>query len=177
MIALAVTMVAVGIFASTVVTSMRHRVVGRESRLAAEAVQNVLEEIRNEEFREIFALYNAAEDDDPGGVGSAPGHRFAVEGLAPIEGSVDGLIGEIQFPAVDASTLEGGGAGWVMREDFVDDDLGMPRDLNGDSLVDDADHAGDYIVLPLRIRLDWDGVSGHREFEMCVMLSEFRRDK
>jgi hypothetical protein len=44
-----------------------------------------------------------------------------------------------------------------LREDLVDDSTGMPRDLNLDGLIDGLDHASDYAVVPIVVRLDWQG--------------------
>ena len=37
-----------------------------------------------------------------------------------------------------------------------------------------ADHAGDYVVLPVRIRVAWRGVSGDRILELVTALSRGR---
>jgi hypothetical protein len=71
------------------------------------------------------------------------------------------MTASIEFP---------GNTGAVLREDAVDAELGMPRDLDGDGTVDTDDHAGDYLVLPVRVRVTWDGVSGSRSYTICTVL-------
>jgi hypothetical protein len=152
-----------------VLSTSRQRVLNHEFPTASEGTRVVLERMRNESFDELFALYNADPSDDPAGPGTAPGHRFAIEGLDPLEGSPDGMVGEVRFP-----TLEDGGA-LELREDSEDAELGMPRDLNGDSILDDEDHAGDYILLPVCITVDWNGRHGPRHIEFFTMFADTRK--
>ena len=51
-----------------------------------------------------------------------------------------------------------------------DASLGMPRDLNGDGVIDSEDHAGDYVLLPVKVRVNWRGITGDRSFEVCTVL-------
>lgn len=191
---MSVMMVAVSIFYQMVITTARMRAVNHENAIAVEAARAVVESMRNEDFVEIYAVFNEDPADDPGGPGTAVGHRFAVDGLVPIVGSPDGLVGEVMFPDLEVMVQVGGGGtggggliggvvggGGVqvpdlqLREDAQDPDLGMPRDLNGDSLVDDEDHADDYILLPVRVRIEWEGMFGNRRFELFTQLGEFRK--
>jgi len=64
---------------------------------------------------------------------------------------------------------------WELREDYVDEELGMPRDLNGDSIIDAEDHKEDYILLPMVIRVEWAGRHGPRTYEIHTMLADFIR--
>ncbi len=43
----------------------------------------------------------------------------------------------------------------TLREDIVAPEYGLPCDLNGDGVIDSKNHAADYKILPLVIRLDW----------------------
>ncbi len=169
-LALAVMTVAVSMFSSMVVATSRQRVTNHEYPVASEAVRVTLERMRNRSFEEVFALYNADPTDDPDGPGTGPGHRFAVTGLAPLDDAPGGFVGEIVFPA-----LADGLGGIALREDTVDALLGMPRDLNGDSLVDDLDHAADYTLLPVRVVVRWKGKFGSRRLQFHSMLAEFRK--
>ena len=99
-------------------------------------------------------------------------------------GSGDSGGGGKLFTTGGSGGGEAGGAGtggaaaapaWELREDHQDERLGMPRDLNGDSILDDLDHASDYILLPVRIRVEWQGRNGPRSFEIHSMLTEFRK--
>ena len=49
----------------------------------------------------------------------------------------------------------------------------MPRDLSGDSIIDDLDHSQDFIILPLTVRLEWRGSFGPRTYEIQTMLADF----
>ena len=60
--------------------------------------------------------------------------------------------------------------GYALREDIKDASLGMPRDLNGDGVIDSENHAGDYVLLPVKVRIDWKGITGERSFEVCTVL-------
>ena len=62
-----------------------------------------------------------------------------------------------------------------LRESVEMEDLSMPRDLNGDLKIDDQNHAGDYIVLPVTVRVEWKGRGGDRSFEMSTMLANLAK--
>jgi type II secretory pathway pseudopilin PulG len=168
-----VLLVAASIFSQTIVATARQRAINRENAKVAEAAKVVFELMRNEPFELVYALFNGDPEDDPDGPGTGPGNRFEVAGLDAHPDSSDGWVGEILFPTVvDASS---GIPVWELREDVVDRGLGTPRDLNGDNFVDSEDHADDYLLLPVRVELRWSGKSGAREFELCTMLTTFRR--
>lgn len=195
MVVMSVMLVAVSIFYQMVISTNRLRVLNHENAVAVEAARAVIEQLRNEDFADVWKLYNPDPSDDPGGAGSAPGHRFEVADLEPLDSALDGCVGEIVFPSELVEISGGAGAGklvgslvggggvlgavsvsqWQLREDFVDDELGMPRDLDGDSVVDDANHARNYLILPVRIRLEWEGVFGPRTLDLYTMIGEFRR--
>jgi prepilin-type N-terminal cleavage/methylation domain-containing protein len=125
---------------------------------ATEACTEAMARVIGEEFGEAFARFNLNPADDPLAPGTAPGGGFAVRGLEAIDMDIDGLAGEIQFP----------GDGTSLREDAVDPELGMPRDLNGDGAIDNLDHSGDYILLPVRARISWQGVGGDNQIELVT---------
>lgn len=135
----------------SLVTSIRHQATIRERTLAMDAIETTLEQLSGVPFVEVFARFNGIDADDVLGdsIGS-PGLAFDVPGLEPFPGDADGRVGRLEFPG-DGSTL---------REDFQDVELGTPRDLNGDGVLDQADHAGDYRVLPVRIVVEWRGAAG-----------------
>lgn len=180
MIVMAILLVVVSIFSRMMVATSGLREVNRENAVAAEYARIVLERMRNVPFEDVYALYNADPTDDPDGVGTAPGHRFVVPDLRPLD-EATGWIGEVVLPSawVDVpidpedpeSPLQ---AVLQMREDSDDEVLGLPRDLNGDSLIDAADHADDYVLLPIRIRLEWIGLHGPRRFEVLTLMGKLR---
>ncbi len=163
-----VLLVALLILSSTVSGMAKQRAVNRETALAVAAARNQIEMLRSEDIADVFALYNSDPSDDPNGAGTAPGNRFAVQGLDAEEGAPGGLEGEILFPTVDDPVN-----GLQLREDVVIDKLGMPRDLSGDNVIDDQDHADAYYILPVQVRLRWVGQSGTRQFEMATQLCRF----
>jgi prepilin-type N-terminal cleavage/methylation domain-containing protein len=161
LVAISVMVIALCATASTVVTTGALNRQSHETAVARKAAESMLEALRNTAFATVFAQYNSAPDDDPLGPGTAPGPNFAVKGLKPIAGAPGGVAGRIFFPA----------AGPDLRENVVDATLGMPRDLTGDGLQDGFDHASDYRVLPVRVRVSWTGPSGPRFVELQTLLS------
>lgn len=133
-----------------------------EKTLALLEAQLTLERMQGENFRQVFARFNATTADDPAGPVS-PGADFAVAGLAPRPDDADGLVGRILFPTPP-------GAPDSLREDAVDAEFGFPRDLNGDGVIDAAEHSGDYVVLPVRILIEWRGNAGNRVVELQTVL-------
>lgn len=159
LITIAVFTIGISAVSSTLLASRSLNKTTRETSVALEAAESAMETLRGEAFEEAFARFNATDLDDPAG-GNSPGIRFAVDGLRVREDDEDGFVGEIIFP----------GNGVELREDFVDDELGMPRDLDGDGNVDANDHSGDYVLLPVRVRLEWTGQNGNRFIELNSVL-------
>lgn len=152
----------------------------RETALAAESCRRVLEDLNAMEFSELYARFNETPDDDPatplggllggggllsgltGGTGTeTPPYVFVVDGLEPAPGAVDGNHGLISFPSVPD-----GLGGYELREDVDMPELGMPRDLNLDGVVDGLDHSGDYRILPVMARVSW--ISGRRPRQLEI---------
>lgn len=137
-----------------------------ESALAREAAQQVLETMRGVPFDEVFARYNSDPDDDPGGVDTADGTGFAVNGLNPLASDVDGFVGEVVMPELNAAGV------CELREDLEDASFGMPRDLNLDGLLDAANHSADYRIMPVLVRMQWRGPTGPRKFSVHTIISD-----
>lgn len=223
LVVMVVMTVAVTMFTSMVVHTSRQRGINRENAIAANAARTKVELMRNEDFRDIFAMFNGDPDDDPKGSGTAPGNLFEVPGLTLLEDDEDGFAGEVIMPVIIRQTksddsswgsttldttdvketvesvlsfaglsgggqllgLGGGGGGGeggegggittyhCLREDYIDARLGMPRDLNGDSLIDDLDHADDYIVLPVHVQIRWRGDFGPRVYDLYTQIALF----
>lgn len=162
-VVVAILCVSVALFAQTMLASANMDPVAEETRIAAEAARIELEEMRALPFAQIFPSYDESAANDPGGAGSAPGAWFAVPGLVPPPGAT--AVGHVSFPV----------AGGLLVENIVDDDLGLPRDLNGDGLVDALDHSGDAIVLPVRVVLEWSSKSGRQGKRRLVFYDMFAR--
>ena len=161
--------VGLGMLSDLILQTSHTREVNREQSRAVAAACNAAEDLRASDFFELFALYNEDPDDDPGGAGTGPGCFFAVPGLEPPEGRP--AVGRITFPTVNP---EPGSARCELREDFVDRKLGMPRDLDVDGIVDDADHSRDYSVLPFAVEVEWQGRRGKRSYRLYSMITEMR---
>lgn len=153
-------------FSQAVLRSSAQNEAAREGALAAEAAREFLETMQTEDFRSLFRRYNADPSDDPLGFGSAPGPNFAVAGLAPQAGDADGMVGRIEFPTAT-------GAPGILREDVAIPAMGMPRDLDGDDVVDGVDHKGDYRLLPVIVRISWRGRATNSEAVFRTVLGNY----
>lgn len=154
-------------FAHSLMSSMKASSTSHEAVVAREAARTMIETLREQPFDELFALYNADDQDDPGGPGTAPGNGFAVDGLQPTDDDPDALPGEVLLPNTP-------GTPGVLREDLNDRRLGLPRDLDGDGQIDAANHADDYLLLPVVVRVEWQSSSGTGRVELRTMLADLR---
>lgn len=150
---------------ASVVASLHLVVVNREVALAHQAARGMCERMQDTNFAQIFATYDTDPADDPGGAGTAPGAGFAVVGLNAEKGDPDGLPGLIEFPTVST-----GGTGVALSETFDDPGLGMPRDLSGDGLASAGALAGNYLILPVRVRVRWRGIGGNHSLQLTTLL-------
>ena len=126
----------------------------RETNLAYLEAQRMIERMQSGVFREVFVRFNDTTADDPAG-GVSPGSDFDVPGLNVQEGDPAGK--PVRTPPAQPGSLF----------EFTNDaDLGLPRDLNADGVVDLANHADDYTILPVRVRVEWQGQSGNRFIEL-----------
>ena len=160
-VAVLILMIILACFSQGLATSTALERVTRERGVAREAAQAKLEELRATAFGEVLARYDALPGNDPDpGTGPSPGAHFDVEGLRPRPDDPDGHVGEILFPVTEFGEL---------REDLELPRLGMPRDLTGDQFQDDLDHAVDYRLLPVLVRVEWQGAS-RASLEMVTVL-------
>ena len=151
-IAAAVLAVALSGLLSVMVSANTLRKVNRETALANAAARDLIEAAQAQPFANVLGDYLANPD-------------FVVDGLKVQKGDADGVVGEVMFP-----TVTNGGV-VQLREDVVDPALGMPRDLNGDGVIDGADHSGDYLILPMRIRFQWRSVTGDRTVDVETLMT------
>lgn len=169
-IVLVILLSALLVFSSTVSGMAKQRTSNRETHLAVEAAQNRMETLRATAFDAVYALNNRNPKDDPDGEGSAPGARFDVPGLDPRPEALDGLEGEVVFPEFEDVD------GFELREDVENVPLGLPRDLSGDNKVDDEDHSGSYLLLPVEVRVRWRSPSGPREYALRSQLCRWIKE-
>lgn len=162
-ISLAVIAIALLGMISAIVAAQKTNEASRELTVAMNAAREKVEEMRSYPLSEVYARYNADPNDNPA-TGESPGPTFPVSGLVPPSNT---LNGKIVFPE-DSS-----GSGSTSLREYVDDPrLGMPRDLNGDGIVDTGNHSSDYVILPMRIVIEWRGIYGAQRFEMNTCLYE-----
>ena len=165
MVATVVLTIAVYLLSSTIAATVGHATAKREMATAMVAARSQIELLRGQSFRQVFALFNHDPSDDPAGAGTAPGPNFEVPGLSPRNDDLDGMVGEVRFSH----------KGPDLRENAVAPELDMPRDLNGDLYIDQRNHADDHIVLPVEVRIRWNGRAGEREFKLFTMLSALEK--
>lgn len=161
----AVLTIAAGGLMSSIVASMALNRVNNETSLAQTYARRAIERMQGVEFADIFRTFNANPADDPGGAGTAAGANFEAFGLEPLATDVDGRPGEISFPTLTVAGVQ------QLRENVVDPALGMPRDLNGNGNTDALNHAADYRVLPVRVRVQWRGAAGPRTITVETLLT------
>lgn len=166
----------------TVATGMLVQIIGsghglrrtaREEWLVTSEAQNRMELMRSLPFRDIVRYYDSDPLNDPNGPGTAPGALFAIDGLEVAPGDADGAVGEILLPVVNTGTDIA--PVWQVREDIGHQILGLPRDLDGNSVVDDVDHYENYAILPVLIRVRWKGAYGPRELRFFSSLTEMKQ--
>lgn len=155
----------VGFMALSQLVFVQHRTVvgSRERMQATRAAEALMERMAAESFGDLFRKYNEATTDDVGLPNAAPGKHFTVADLHPVPWDPDGKVGEIIFPTVGIGNQE------QLREDVVDPELGMPRDLNGDGVIDSLNHAADYEILPCRIEVQWNGIGGPQKVSFVTI--------
>lgn len=151
-IALTLVVVALGGFSRALSTSLVTVDQHAESSRALEAARQMVERLQATPFDEVFTTF--------------AGQGFAVERLQAVAGDADGLPGELVFP-----TVEAGGA-LELREDVEQPLLGMPRDLDGDGLVDGEDHAAEHDLLPVIVRVRWRSPAGEARVELSTLLAD-----
>lgn len=143
-IAISSTVLSVALLAvwSTVVYCSRSNVAADQKRRAIDAAEARIEFLKAQDFDTLL------EDFGPSGA-----DEFAVPSLdsaAAAEGRI------LLYSDETNPTGETG--------------LGLPRDLNGDGDALDEDVSADYRLLPVRVRIAWDGVLGPQEVEVRTLL-------
>ncbi len=165
-VGMAVLTVGVLSFIQVLVASSRAERKNNELARATQAARQILESIDAEAFAQAFRRFNDTGADDPGGANTAPGADFAVAGLSAFPSDADGFPGEVIFPTLP-------NAPEALREDVADAALGMPRDLNGDNATDAANHATDYWILPVLVRVRWRSASGPGLYELKSVIGNY----
>lgn len=138
----------------------------RETALSTQAAQRTFERLDGfEPFDLLYELHNVDPDDDPMGEAPLPGFTlagFEVEGLIPVDGDADGLVGELIFPI---DPLSG-----VIHADYRAEDFTIAASLLGGGLPAEVSDAYDKL-LPVVVRVDWQSNGMVRRYEVVGLLS------
>jgi len=113
-------------------------------RMIAERVQSVARIARSDPAgwaHDVIAALSA---------GGQIGNTFAISELTPLDGASS--VGSISVITSEIATDNSLGA-----------ELGMPRDLDGDGVVNNTDVSHTARLLPVIVRARWKGVSGKQE--------------
>jgi type II secretory pathway pseudopilin PulG len=149
-----------------IVASMRVTRTNRESALATDGLRSMAELLQgDQEFATLFQRYNGTPGDFAG-PGAEPGDAFDVPGLQAAADDPDGRVGEIVFPVTPVAGAE------QLHETLVDPELGMPRDLDGDGFLTAGDKSGSYRLLPVLLRLSWQGNNGPRSMDLRTLIAD-----
>lgn len=145
--------VAIGGLAGSVAYGLRLHRTNREAAIAEQAARAILADLRSVPFEDVFATFAADPD-------------IEVEGLNPRPDDADGMVAELVFP-----TTEMGGP-LQLHEDADIPALGCPRDLDGQDGIEAGDQSGEYIILPVLLRLEWRGAGGDASQTYHAMLTQ-----
>ena len=130
----------------------------RERNQAANAMRSVMDHVN--------ALSDAVLEDPQGwstavtdmfSSGQVPGNSILVAGLQ----TADNQPAEASIMIVVDETL---------TDSELGTELGMPRDLDGDGLIESNDVSGAATLLPAIISLTWKGSGGSREIKHAIYL-------
>lgn len=161
-VALFVLSASLGVLVGAVFSGIRLARTDEETAKASQALRMTLARIGSLPARDAFAVLNAEDADDLAGQTSAAYLALGEELMTDRDGNPVTI--QVTFPVDEANP-------GVVREDLELPALGMPRDLDGDGEIDSNDHADDLVILPVLLRLDWEGASGPQSVQMATILS------
>lgn len=157
----ALAVIAIGCVAalSVLTSSLKLDAANRENAAALRGARAQLEAVRAESVGDILVLYDADGTNDPGGANTAPGASFT-----------NASLGQLPKQSTVTATVLLPISGGQLREDLVMPELGMPADLNGDGAIDALDHRDDAVILPVGVRVTWEGALGSRTYQLSTMV-------
>jgi type II secretory pathway pseudopilin PulG len=150
-IAMALLTIGVVSFIVALTYSLRLAAAGHQKDIAMNAARQVIEQMRTYTISNAFATYNSNPD-------------FNVEGLNILPGDTDGKAGKVIFPA-DSGNLVESQTSELMG---MDNDL----DLDGNGGNSDTVNPGNAIMLPVVVRIEWQGIAGDWVIEMKTLLTD-----
>jgi type II secretory pathway pseudopilin PulG len=162
-VALVVLSGALGILVVAVFSGIRMARADEETAIANQALRSAIARLQALPARDAFAILNDDSADDIDGETSAEYLDLSEHLLSDREG--EALTISVLLPVDEA-------APGALREDLDLPELGLPRDLDGDGTIDSADHADDLVLLPVLLRLEWQGASGAHTLQMATILSD-----
>lgn len=128
-------------------------------------LQQRCEELRQLGALEAFQTYNRYAFDDPLGEGTGKPAWFDVPGLTAV--SEDGHTGHIEFPVY---RLKGQQIVIDESQEAPSAALNMPRDLDGDAVLEAEVPVDDLMMMPVRVSVSWLGVGGPQYIEAVLIL-------
>ena len=121
-----------------------HRIANNRMRLVVEHVRSLSAQARQDPDTWTATVVGALS------AGGNPGSAFDAPGLTAPDGAA--RVGSIQIVTDETAT-----------DADLGEQLGMPRDLDGDDIADDVDVSATAKLLPVILRIQWTGKSGTRE--------------
>lgn len=129
----------------TMISGGRTIAAAQERKLALTTAQGKLEELKSRSLDHLISIY---------GPKGSEGDTF----LAPrIDDDADHAVGQIIFYTDETDTKNGAG-------------MGFPMDLNGDGDAVDRDVSSGFSLLPVRIRVTWQGALGTQFVDVTSLL-------
>ncbi|MDA1195996.1 MAG: hypothetical protein O2894_12540 [Planctomycetota bacterium] len=188
-VALALLVIAIATMGSVswTLSGMRLDAATREEADATDALREVLEELQATPFEEVFARFNTLPEDDPEGPGTAVGGRVvlgltgdvkALVGVPRSDGLTGGSVGEPPRRAVQRAValsvdiaFPTDGSGRLVESAMGADWGDGAIDIDGDGEITDEATISGYVLLPVRVRITWDGGGGTRTLEHVRLLT------
>lgn len=144
-ISMAVLAVALLSLWGTIVYCSRSNRAAEQKKRAMNAAQAKIEELKSVPFSTLIQDY---------GPSGTIGDRFVVPSIDDDQAHAEGRI----VFYVDET------------DDAGDPSIGLPMDLNGDGDSDDLDVSANYLLLPVKVRIRWDGTLGSQIIELRSIL-------
>jgi len=153
---MAMAMIAVALMAlmSSVVSSMTLIEINRQEAIALSAARTKISEIEAYDFDNVFADYK-----------SGAKSTFSIAGISnpPTQ-----QVGRVVFPTNGSANLD------ETLSDASFSGLNFPRDLNLDGDSSDTNVNASFVILPIKVRIQWESVQGLRTIEYKFIISKLK---
>jgi len=148
LIAVAVAAIALMGTLTAIASIMRLTDSNHEQSLALNIARQKLAELQIAPFQSAFALFG-------------PGSPANSSSVAQLDSGTVKFV----FPVNESGKLD---------ETVIDEQMGMPSDLNGNGNATDRDVSTTYNLLPVRIQLTWKSPNGPREMSLNTVLTKMK---